>query len=264
MVKIFSLFMINLLTSFRYKVNFIASTLSILVPVIPALLLLLNGDLSIFGFADTKEYAVYLFIAATVWSGVEIIWSFTFQMRSQMQEGILDETLMQPLSISQIIIGWTLDGIISTFIQSIPLFIISAVFLISSQSILNVLAVIIIILLSYFCGFCMATILIAIMVNWKETDQMVSFIGNIAPFICGVIVPISYIPSPIKFIGSLFPFTWGLDIIRTILFKTPPMINLKMEILIFFTLIVIYYFLGKKLFKILYNRSRKNGGVVGY
>ena len=264
MVKIFSIFMINLKTSLRYKVNFIASTLSILVPVLPALLLLLNGDVAIFGFDTTIEYSAYLFIAISVWSGVEVVWDFTFQMRNQMKEGIFDEMLMQPLSISELILGWTMDGIISTIIQSIPLLIISAFILLSNQTILDILCILLIVGLTYFCGFCMATILVAIMVNWKETDQLVSFISNIAPFICGVIVPLSYIPSPIKYFGVIFPFTWSLDIIRFIMFESPLLLPIEMEVMIFVLMIIMYYVLAKKLFKVLYNVSRKNGGTIGY
>ncbi len=138
MVKIFSLFMINLLTSIRYKINFIASSLSILVPVIPALLMLLNGNTAIFGFDNTAEYSAYLFVATSVWSGVETIWSFVFQMRGQMREGILDETMMQPLSVSQLILGWTSDGIITTALESLPLIIISASILFSAQSLVGI------------------------------------------------------------------------------------------------------------------------------
>ena len=60
MVKIFSLFMINLLTAIRYKMNFILSSLSLIVPVLPALLLLFNGNTEIFGFQSSFEYSAYL------------------------------------------------------------------------------------------------------------------------------------------------------------------------------------------------------------
>lgn len=264
MVKVFSLFMINLRTAMRYKVNFIASSLSLLVPVLPALLLLLNGNIAVFGFDSTVEYTAYLFIATTVWSGVETIWSFTFQMRNQMREGILDETLMQPLSVSQLILGFTSDGIISTILQSVPLLIVSFMILLTSQSFIKILMVLLLVLATYLCGFCMAVILVAIMLNWRETDQLVSFIANIAPFICGVIIPLTFIPTPLKYLGVLFPFTWALDIIRYILFGTEMLLVLPLELAIFIAMILFYYFLGMKLFKVLYNVSRKKGGVVGF
>ncbi len=264
MVKIFSLFMINLLTAIRYKMNFILSSLSLIVPVLPALLLLFNGNTEIFGFQSSFEYSAYLFLAATIWGGVEVLWSFVFQMRDQMREGILDETLMQPLTISQLIIGWTMEGIVTAILQSIPLIIISFLYLISYQSFSSILLCIILTLITYFSGYCMATILIAIMVNWKETDQLVSFIGNIAPFICGVIVPLHFIPFPLNYLGILFPFTWSLDILRYILFQSPLFLPLETELIIFILLTILYYVLGKKLFHLLYNYSRKKGGVIGY
>lgn len=264
MVKIFSLFKINFLTAIRYKMNFIISSLSLLVPVLPALLLLLNGNVAVFGFSSSLEYGMYLFLSTAIWGGVEVLWSFVFQMRSQMKEGILDETLMMPLNIFHLILGWTMDGILSTVLQSIPLIILAAVFLIGQYSILYILIIIALLIFTFFASYCFATILIAMMVIWKETDQFVSFIGNIAPFICGVIVPLSYVPMPLNLLGVLFPFTWTLDIIRSLLFNSVPLIPIHYEVMILVLLTLFYYVFGKRLFTYLYNKSRKRGGIVGY
>ena len=65
--------MINLLTSFRYKINFIISALNLLVPVLPVLFLIQNGNMSMFGFESALDYAVYLLIVTSIWSGVEVL-----------------------------------------------------------------------------------------------------------------------------------------------------------------------------------------------
>ena len=264
MVKIKSLFMINFLTSFRYKINFVISALSLLVPVLPALFLVQNGNISIFGFNTTLDYAVYLLIVTTIWSGVEVLWSFVFQMRNQMKEGIINETLMMPLKTIDLIIGWTLDGVISTVFQSLILIVVIIPIVAYNFSFFQISLSLILILFTYFSSYCFSTILIAIMMTYKETDQIVSFIGNIAPFICGVIVPLKYIPSAIKYFGLFFPFTWSIDIIRNILFNTVCLLPIKIEITILFISTIIYYILGKRLFNVLYQKSRKKGGVVGF
>ncbi len=264
MVKIKSLFMINFLTSFRYKINFIISALSLLVPILPALFMIQNGNVPIFGFETTFDYAVYLLVVTSIWSGVEILWSFVFQMRNQMKEGIINETLMMPLKTVDMIIGWTLDGMISTIFQSLILILFVAPLVVIKFSFLQIFLCLLLILFTYFASYCFSTILIAIMMVYKETDQIVSFIGNIAPFICGVIVPLRYIPSILKYFGLFFPFTWSIDIIRNILFKSECLLPLNIEILILFIITVIYYIVGKCLFNVLFQKSRKNGGIVGW
>lgn len=264
MVKIKSLFMINFLTSFRYKINFIISALSLLVPILPALFMIQNGNVPIFGFETTFDYAVYLLVVTSIWSGVEILWSFVFQMRNQMKEGIINETLMMPLKTVDMIIGWTLDGVISTIFQSLILILFVAPLVVIKFSFLQIFLCLLLILFTYFASYCFSTILIAIMMVYKETDQIVSFIGNIAPFICGVIVPLRYIPSILKYFGLFFPFTWSIDIIRNILFKSECLLPLNIEMLILFIITVIYYVVGKYLFNALFQKSRKNGGIVGW
>ncbi|MGB4985476.1 MAG: ABC transporter permease [Erysipelotrichaceae bacterium] len=264
MVKVLSLFMINLLTAIRYKINFVVSSFSLIVPILPALLLLLNDNIEISGFSNLSQFPIYLLLASTIWGGVEILWGFVFQMRSQMREGILDEVLLMPLNIHHLIIGWTLDGIISTVIQSIPLIILTGVMIFLKLNLYQILFLLILLVVTFFSSFCFGTMLLGLMLLWKEADQLVSFIGNIAPFICGVIVPLNMIPYPLSILGYFFPFTWTLDIIRAVVFDYPLVYNMSFEVVMVLILSVIYYIFGKKVFVYFHNKSRKKGGVIGY
>ena len=171
---------------------------------------------------------------------------------------------MMPLNTIDMIIGWTLDGIISAVFQSLILIVIIVPILANNFSVIQIILSLVLILFTYFSSYCFSMILIAVMMIYKEMDQIVSFIGNIAPFICGVIIPIKYIPSILKYFGLFFPFTWSIDIIRNILFKIDCLFPLNLEIVFLFIGTIIYYILGKRLFNVLYQRLRKSGGVVGW
>lgn len=264
MVKIWTLFRISFLTMLRYRLNFVFYTFSLVVPLIPALLLLLNGNTAVLGFASTTDYALYLLFASTLWGGVEVMWTFVFTMRNQMREGILDETLMMPISVPQLIFGWTFQGILTALAQSIPLLLATAALVFIRLSIWQLLLSLLVFLLTFFSAYCFAVILMSLMNIWKETDQLVSLIANIAPFICGLIVPLPYIPPTLAWLGYLFPFTWALDIFRGIVFHYPPLFSLEVDALVLLLMTSAYFFIGSRLLSVLSIRSRRQGGIVGY
>ena len=264
MVKSFNLFMINLKTNMRYKLNFFSLSLVILIPIIPLLTMFINGNIALFGFDSIFEYSLYLMLAATFWSFVEVLWSFTFSMRQEIKEGIINETLMMPVSTYELLFGWTLDGIISTVFQAIPILLISIIYLLSANGIGDLLLFVGVFIITSIAGYAFAVILIGLMLVYKETDQLVSFLGNIAPFICGMIIPLSYVPKVFRFIGLLFPFSWGLDIIRSVVFSVSGIFPITYEVMILILLTIFYLILSGFIFKHLYFKSRKNGGIVGY
>jgi ABC-2 type transport system permease protein len=264
MVRIWALFKISFLTNIRYKVNFFAESISALIPIIPAVTMLQNGNDTVAGFASSQQYALYLLVAFAVWGFVEALWSFIFKMRNQMKEGILDETLMMPLSISELILGWSFDGIVSTIASTLPLILVSGYIAFANTSLLQVFLTLLILALTIFSGYCFSLILIGLMLVWKEANQLVSFLGNIAPFVCGVIIPMVRLPKIINIISFPLPYTWALDLIRGILFDYPLYIGYVPELLILAGLTVCYYVLGKVLFDSLYQASREKGGVIGY
>ena len=47
---------------------------------------------------------------------------------------------------------------------------------------------------------------------FTESDQIISFIANIAPFVCGLFFSISMLPDIFFYLGLVFPFTWALNI----------------------------------------------------
>lgn len=264
MVRIWTLLKISILTNLRYKANFIFESISSLIPIIPAVTMLYNGNGEILGFRSAQEYAVYLLFAMAVWSFVEALWSFAFEMRSQMKQGILDETLMMPCSITELLIGWSMDGIVSTVVNMLPLIFTGILIQVFNTTVLHFVLSLVIVLITVFAGYCFALILMAMMTVHKETDQFVSFLGNIAPFVCGVIIPFIRLPHLIQIIGFLMPYTWALDLLRMLMFHYPSLLPAAAEAALLITQTTAYYILGKWMFHALYKKSRRGQGIIGY
>ena len=264
MVKMWAVVKANFLTQWRYQVNFWLETLSIFVIIFPSLTLTFNGNNGIWNFSSGRQYSFYLLVALSILGFVECLWSFVFQLRSEMKQGIFDENQLLPISMNMRMITWSIDGIVSAVISFLPLFIISFLYSFIKISALDFLVSILIIMISVFSGYSLGVILMGLMLIWKECDQLVSFIGNIAPFICGMLVPLVNMPIGLRFLGLWMPFTWGLDIVRYLFFGYETLLPIYYEIGILIVLTVIYYILSKLIFDKLNRLSKKKGGIIGY
>ncbi|MDO5085107.1 MAG: ABC transporter permease [Erysipelotrichaceae bacterium] len=267
MVKLLTLFKINLLTNIRYKMNFIFSTLTMVVPIVPALFLLFNNEMKsteIFFFKSSQEYSIYLVFALSFYNINEFVWSFAFEMRYKMKEGILDEVLMLPLSLFEFIMSFVMNGVIGLLIQTIPLIMVSAFVMVHRVNVFAVLVVLIIAFITILSCYYFSVLLVALMLVYKDTDQMVNLIANIAPLFFGVLVPLINLPKNIAFLGFIFPFTWGLDIVRGIVFSYPIYLNLCVEVCILIALTILYMYFGTYVFKKLNKISKIKGGIIGY
>ncbi|QRG86705.1 ABC transporter permease [Bulleidia sp. zg-1006] len=264
MVKIWAIVKANFLTQWRYQVNFWLQTLSIFVIIFPSLTLTFNDNKAIWGFSSGIQYSFYLLVALSIWSFVECLWSFTFQLRSEMKQGIYDENQLLPISMNKRMIIWSIDGIVSAIVSFLPLFMLSILYSFIKISLLDFLASVLIILISVFSGYSLGVILMGLMLVWKECDQFVSFIGNIAPFICGMLVPLVNMPIGLRLAGLWMPFTWGLDSIRCLLFGYETLLPIPYEMGILFVLTGMYYIVSKLIFVKLNRLSKKKGGIIGY
>ena len=99
--------------------------------------------------------------------------------------------------------------------------------------------------------------------RYREADQVVSIIANIAPFLCGLIVPLNKLPHVIRVISFVFPFSWALDLIRYYS-GLDTYLAIKVEWLIMLTMMIIYYVLGMIIYKKLSTQARLTGSFSGY
>lgn len=258
MVKIISLFMIDLKTLIRYKIELFSYLLMIFTVVMPIFPMIFGGTLNL-EITNGVNYPLFLCISTTYWCYIEEFWSAIFSLRRQMQEGILEQMMLLPINSFQFLIGLALKGILATSIKIIPLLIVTISIISSSFNLINALMVITIFIISIIANYGLCLILIGLGMLFTEIDQIISLLGNIAPFICGLFLPISAIPILFSSIGLLFPFTWALDLIRNILLNTNLLISFETEMLIFIFMSLIYCVFGTKLYQIFLKKSKLNG-----
>ena len=225
--------------------------------LIPAILLF--GNLEISGIHSKTEYIQYMLFSLILWQFVENMWSAVFEIRRKLKEGNFEYMMNMPLKGIHYVFGWAVSGVVSIVFEMIPLIVI---FLLASLHLLtvkNILSFLGIALIMAFGTYGFAEILMGFAIYFKEADQFISLIANIAPFLGGLYFPVIQLAAPFLAISLLFPFTWGLDLVRNLLFGSSLILPLHYEIIAFVIVNILYTFAGTKIYDAMMKKARKNG-----
>lgn len=142
----------------------------------------------------------------SVFSGIQIIWDKQF--------GFLKETLVAPVSRTEIMLGQTLGGATSSIIQGLIILVLSLIFGLNAASVQGVLIALAFMVL---IGLSFTAFGIAIA---SKMDDMHGFqlIMNFVIFpifgFSGALFPLSGLPSWLKSVTMIDPLTYGVEGIR--------------------------------------------------
>lgn len=141
-----------------------------------------------------------------VFSGIEIIWDRQF--------GFLKETLVAPVSRTEIMIGRTLGGATTATIQGMVVFIITLFFGFRPQF----LAVLPLAFLFMFIIAVFFTALGTAIASWMEDLQAFPLIMNylMMPifFLSGALFPLRGLPKILQIVARIDPLSYGVDGLR--------------------------------------------------
>jgi ABC-2 type transport system permease protein len=246
---------------FRYKIEILSSSADALLLVLPAIAIILFGDFHIEGIENRSDYFKYIIFSLIVWQLVENMWSAVFEIRRKLKEGNLEYMMSLPLNGIHYLIGWSVRGFCSALLEMLPLIVIYVIFAEQAISLEVVVqsAYIIVVMLIGTYGF--AEILMGLGIYFKEADQIVSLISNMAPFLAGLYFPMNMLPKVFLPLSCLLPFSWGMDLMRSILFHTSTVISITKEMLVFTVICLLFLMGGVELYNILMKKARKGSMV---
>lgn len=195
------------------------------------------GFKNIYAAAGEGNYLNFLapgIIAMTVlfsaiFSGIEIIWERQF--------GFLKETLVAPVSRTNIMLGKTLGGATTSIFQATLLFVMLIIFGFEPNWAGLPLAIVFIFLIAIF--FSALGIAIASRMSDMQGFQLImNFLVMPIFFLSGALFPLSNLPAAIDFIARIDPLTYGVDGLRGALIANSTM-NVGFDLLVLAGLCVI-------------------------
>jgi len=178
-------------------------------------------------------------IFTAIFSGIEIIWDRQF--------GFLKETLVAPVSRTNIMIGRTLGGATVAAFQGVIVFLISMIIGFRPLHVAYLpLAFIIMILISLlFTAF--GTAIATQLQDMQAFPLIMNFLIMPIFFLSGALFPLEGLPRPLELITNFNPLSYGIDALRATLIGGSHF-GLGLDFLVLSGLSIILLFIGSKLF----------------
>ncbi|BCS91100.1 MAG: multidrug ABC transporter permease [Candidatus Micrarchaeota archaeon] len=145
-----------------------------------------------------------LFAATT--AGISLLWDRQF--------GFLKEVMVAPVSRLSIMLGRTLGGVTTAFIQSIMLIIFSILIGFKIISVLGLIASFIFMLLIGLIFVSLGLIIASVMSDIQGFGLILNLLIFPLFFLSGALYPLNVLPKYVRYIVYLNPLTYGIDGIR--------------------------------------------------
>lgn len=253
----------------RYRSEYVGSFLGPVFWVIPAWLIVRYANIpDVFG-ASTSSFtvaAMYFFIGATYWNYVEGIWSIALGLRENMRLGTLESLWASPAPRFSMIMGWSVGRLLGTTLHSLLAFgLLSALSIIHLRDLSpeNTLAAVVVIIFSVLAAYGFGFVLVGLTLKFKDAESMISMLGNAAPLLGGILFPITYLPMPLRLIAYAFPFTYGVDTLRGVLFGSKTLLPLPTELGLIITMGLLFPVFGWIFFSWIEGKA-KNEGISAF
>lgn len=226
-LMLFGTFRYTVYSDLGYPAEFLWASLNLLLWAIPAVLMISVGfEGPLVERSRAATYAGFLLCGAVFWNYVEAVWTLCFYLREAMVAGILEAIWVTPMSRVLVFAGWSLARVLTVTVQSVVgLALVVALVgwgvlsgsagVWSPTMAAEVIGIGVVSLVASY-GFAFALAGLSLLV--KDVESLFGLLGNAAPLLGGMAFTVSLLPTPLRIVGYLFPFTWGLDLIRGTVF----------------------------------------------
>ena len=182
---------------------------------------------------------------------MNIMWSMSMQLYWEKEQGNLALYIMAPNSMTAILLGMALGGMLATFLRAIAIILLGSLLFHVQYAIGNFFQ-----LLGVFCaamtalyglGMCTASLFLLLS---READHLVQLAQEPVYLVSGFYFPIRSFNFWIAAAASLIPLTLGLDAMRQLVFPSGTLLgflNVNVELSILIILCVIFLFSARTL-----------------
>jgi ABC-2 type transport system permease protein len=148
-------------------------------------------------------------IFTAIFSGLEVIWDKQF--------GFLKETLVAPMSRTDVMIGRTIGTATAATMQGIVVLIISFFFGFQPVSWIAILPAILIMFLIALTFSALGTVIGSVLDDMQAFPIIINFLVQPLFFLSGALFTLQGLPDWLSFISRMDPLTYGIDALRVLL-----------------------------------------------
>ena len=218
-------------------------------------------------YTGTPNYIVFMVIGSSLWVfAISSLWGFGGWLREQQMSGTLEQLLVSPANIFDILIGDSIFNLAISGIQFILCLLLgSAIFgqasIILNKDLLGAVGLLIAGLLPMY-GLSMA--IGGVIIRIKEAGSIMNILQMLLGFIMGIFYPITLLPATVRIVSVLFPLTVVANDIRAILLSTSYLFSVKLDLVLLALYSVIYPLLGFKAFDFVLDKLKMGEGIGSY
>jgi len=213
----------------------------------------------------TGDYVAYAVIGSFV-SGFMFttMWGIGYALRGEQWSGTLESTFLAPSSRISILIGKALSSMLTTSLWILLQLIISIFIFGLRIQLFNLPIAMLVLLVSLPSFFGIGFALAGITLDLKEPDPLINFLSSVFRIVLPIAYPIAILPTPLKEISYLLPFTYSIEGMRIALLQTNFHTSLLQTSFLLVILDLIWLPFGIIVYFIEERRVMKNGTLSYY
>ena len=215
--------------------------------------------------SGTTNVLEFIFIGALMYNILDsAIWGSGNALRWEQHSGTLQYLWLAPISRINLMVGASLGSTVWSLIEIIGQFALLSIFVswqITFVDALMTLLVLVLVIIGLY-GFSFA--FAAVILVFKEPGVLTEFVDSTLYVCSPVRYPSQVLPTWIRWIAYIIPFTWGLTSIRFLLMTNDSIVNMLYMVGILVALDVLFWAGGYLLFRLAEKRTLKQGDLGAF
>lgn len=214
------------------------------------------------GSTGTNDFIGYILLGSVVGSYVSaVFWGLGFSLKQEMEQGTLESVWLTPNSRLWLLVGRSVIGVVITGLNTISVMV-AAYFLFGFQ-IGDAIGKALLILVPTVIGLYGLGIAYAGVVLLLRDANTLTDIGSyMLNLLSGQDFPVTSLPKALLVVGMTLPMTYAIDLLRTLLLNTEPLVAVPISVAVIAVSTVLFIALGRIVFRRIDAKVRRMGTLA--
>src|SRR5690625_1518547 len=214
------------------------------------------------GTTGTKDFIAYILLGTVVGSYVSaVFWGIGFSLKQEMEQGTLESLWLTPNSRLWLLVGRSTIGVLITGINTVSVMV-GAYFLFGFQmgdAIGKALLILVPTVIGLY-GFGIAYAGVVLML--RDANTLTDIGDYLLGLLSGQDFPLTSLPKALLIAGMTLPMTYAIDLLRTLLLGTEPLVAVPGAVAIIIGSMVLFILGGRIVLERIDARVRRMGTVA--
>lgn len=214
------------------------------------------------GSTGTNDFIGYILLGSVVGSYVSaVFWGLGFSLKQEMEQGTLESVWLTPNSRLWLLVGRSVIGVVITGLNTISVMV-AAYFLFGFQ-IGDAIGKALLILVPTVIGLYGLGIAYAGVVLLLRDANTLTDIGSyMLNLLSGQDFPVTSLPKALLVVGMTLPMTYAIDLLRTLLLNTEPLVAVPISVAVIAGSTVVFLAVGRRVFRRIDAKVRRMGTLA--